>query len=81
MLMIIRSKLKGRLRKEWKYRELVKKFGIRRKGLKVVLEELKQRLNAKKIKIKRYDQRIKQYQQNRLFRVDQRGFINRLMAN
>ena len=75
---ILDQKLKGGLRKEWKYRELVKKFGIRRKGLKVVLEELKQRLNAKKIKIKRYDQRIKQYQQNRLFRVDKKRFYQQI---
>uniref|UniRef100_A0A1X7VJC5 Uncharacterized protein n=1 Tax=Amphimedon queenslandica TaxID=400682 RepID=A0A1X7VJC5_AMPQE len=42
------------------------------------MEELKQRLNAKVMKVKRYEQWIKQYQQNRLFRVDQKRFYQQI---
>ena len=37
-----------------------------------VLEEVKQRVLAKVAKIKRYNERIKQYKQNRLFTIDQK---------
>ena len=37
-----------------------------------VIEELKQRLSAKTAKIRRYEQRIEQYKQNRMFRYDQK---------
>ena len=75
---VLDQKLKGTLKKEWKYKELERKFGIKKKGLRVVLEELKQRLTAKKTKIKRYEERIKRYQQNRLFRIDQRRFYQQV---
>ena len=75
---ILDQKVKGALKKEWKYRDLVRKLGIKKKGVKVVMEELKQRLNAKAMKVKRYEQRIKQYQQNRLFRVDQKRFYQQV---
>ena len=67
-----------------KYRALSRKYDIERKGLKVVIEELKQRLIAKKAKLMRYNQRIKQYEQNRLYRIDQKRFyqeINRERTN
>ena len=38
----------------------------------VVIEELKQRLQAKSAKLKRYEQRIHRYQVNRLFQRDQK---------
>ena len=41
-----------------------------KKGIKTVVEELKQRMIAKCAKIKRYDQRINQFRQNRIFSVD-----------
>ena len=55
----IGKKEKGRSRTE-KYKLLEEK-----KGLGVVLKELKQRLQAKSIKIKRYEQRIEQYISNK----------------
>ena len=61
-----------------KYKGLEKKYGIRRKGLSTALEELKQRMIAKSAKLKRYEQRIAQYRQNRLFRSDQKKFYNEL---
>ena len=47
------------------------KCKVQKKGLNVVLEEQKQRTQAKVTKIKRYDQRIEQYRINRLFQQDQ----------
>ena len=41
--------------KDW----LDQKYGLRRKGFTLVMEELKQRITAKATKIKRYDNRIK----------------------
>ena len=42
------------------------------------MEELKQRLIAKKAKLMIYDKRIKQYEQNRLYRVDQKRFYQEI---
>ena len=42
------------------------------------MKELKQRALAKKAKMKRYEQRIKQYKQNRMFNVDQKKFCQEL---
>ena len=47
------------------------KYKVQKKGLNVVLEEQKQRIQAKATKIKRYYQRIEQYRINRLFQQDQ----------
>ena len=47
------------------------KCKVQKKGLNVVLEEQKQRIQAKATKIKRYDQRIEQHRINRLFQQDQ----------
>ena len=47
------------------------KYKVQKKGLNVVLEEQKQRMQAKATKIKRYDQRIEQHRINRLFQQDQ----------
>ena len=43
-----------------------------------MIEELKQRISAKAHKMKRYNDRILQYQQNRLFEVNQRQFYKEL---
>ena len=67
---ILERKARGQLKNERKYKELDRRYKIARKGLDVVLEELKQRLTAKTAKIKKYDQRIAQYRQNRMFRTD-----------
>ena len=47
------------------------KYKVQKKGLNVVLEEQKQRMQAKATKIKRYDQRTEQHRINRLFQQDQ----------
>ena len=50
----------------------MKNIESRKKGLKTVIEELKQRMLAKSAKVKRYQQRIEQFRQNRIFDLDQK---------
>ena len=52
------------------------KFGVKRKGLTTVIEELKQRILTKAVKISQYEQRIQQFRINRLFKVDQKKVYN-----
>ena len=54
--------------------QLWRKYKIETKGVAVVIGEMKQRISAKAHKIKRYNDRILQYRQNRLFEVNQRQF-------
>lgn len=53
---------------------LQRKYKIKQKGLSLVREEIKQRIVATTGKIKRFANRIKQFQQNRLFQNNQRRF-------
>ena len=69
---ILERQKKGEIKKKEKFRDLEKRYKIKRKGINVVIEELKQRLDAKTAKIRRYDQRIQQYRINRMFEQDQR---------
>ena len=55
-----------------KIKELNAKYRVKKKGINLVVEELKQRLIAKKTKVKRYEQRISQFRQNQLFQVNQK---------
>ena len=57
---------------------LDQKYGLRRKGFSLVMEELKQRITAKATKAKRYDNRIKQFQDNRNFQTNQGRFFKNL---
>ena len=50
---------------------LQRKYWLKQKGWKVVVEELRQRIKAKSCKVKRYQDRIKQFRKNRLFQTDQ----------
>ena len=59
-------------------KNLADKYRINRKGLETVIEELKQRLLAKAAKIKRYNERITQYRQNRMFAIDRKKVLNEL---
>ena len=63
---------RNEIRNKEKYNNLEHKYYIKKKGLNTVIEELKQRLSAKAAKIRRYEQRIEQYKQNRMFRYDQK---------
>ena len=53
-------------------KELYENYRVKRKGLKTLIEELKQRMLAKSAKVKRYEQRIKQFRQNRIFDLHQK---------
>ena len=66
-----RSKQRKLKRKE-KYPKLERKYNIKQKGEKVVIEEFKRRLQAKSVKLKRHEQRIHRYQVNRLLQQDQK---------
>ena len=71
---LLNRESKGELRpKKWcKLKDLDEKYGAGRKGMKTMIEELKQRMSAKSAKIKRYEQRIRQFRQNRLINVNQK---------
>ena len=43
-----------------------------------MIEELKQRMIAKNAKIKRYEQRVNQFRQNKIFNVDQKRIYKEL---
>ena len=42
-------------------KELYEKYRVKEKGLKTVMEELKQRMLTKSAKVKRYEERIEQF--------------------
>ena len=60
--------------KDW----LDQKYGLRRKGFTLVMEEPKQRITAKTTKVKRYDNRIKKFQDNKNFETNQGRFFKNL---
>ena len=60
------------LKKKRKLSELNERYRVKRKGFKTVIEELKQRMFAKNVKIRRYQQRIEEFRQNRIFNFDQK---------
>ena len=64
---------KRNIKKKHKDR-MERRYNIRRKRLNIVMEEMKQRIKAVGEKVKRFNSRINQYQQNRMFVKD--GFFN-----
>ena len=58
-------------RKNW----LDQKYGLRKRGFILVMGELKQRITAKVTKVKQYDNRINQFQDNRNFETNQERFF------
>ena len=74
----IEARFAGRWKKD-KNKEndlLDQKYCLRRKGFTLVMEKLEQRITAKATKVKRYDNRIKQFQDNSNFQTSQgRVFI------
>ena len=75
---ISERKKRGEIKQKGKYKVIEHKYRIEKKGSDVVLEELKQRIQAKTTKIKRYDHRIEQYRINRLFQQDQNRVYQQL---
>ena len=69
---IFQRQQKEEIRELGKYNELVKKHKVKEKGISKVMEELKQRLQVKAAKLKRYEQRIEQYRVNIMYQQDQK---------
>ena len=63
---------KDKLYKENVKTDLEKRYYVRNKGISTVAEELKQRIKAKTAKINKYEERNKQFLQNRLFQTNQK---------
>ena len=51
---------------------LERRYYLKKKGVTIVIEELEQRILAKTAKVKRYQERVDQYRQNRMFRTNQK---------
>ena len=62
----------GEIKRKEKYEELERKYNIKKKGIRTVIEELKQQLHAKTAKLKRYEERVNQYKINRMFVQNQK---------
>ena len=72
--------MKKRTVKEKHKTRLEEKHKIRQKGIKLVREEIKQRIQEEGLKIRRFNNRINQYQQNRLFN-NNKGKFYKLVNN
>lgn len=64
--------------KSCKLKDLEEKYRVKKKGIRTVIEELKQRIVAKSAKVKRYEQRTTQFRLNRTFNVDQKKVYTEL---
>ena len=53
------------------WQALERKYSIRLKTLSVVIEELKQRIVAIAAKVRRYQERVGRFRQNRMFQNNQ----------
>ena len=69
---ILQRNKRGELTRKKRYNELERKYHIKNIGENVVIEELKQRLQAKAAKLERFEQRVNQFRINRLFQQDQK---------
>ena len=77
---ILERRKRGETIKESKYIEVSKKYSVMKKGISNVIEELKQRLQAKTYKLNRYEKRVRQYQINRMFQHDQKKVYQQLQS-
>ena len=57
-----------------KIKELNSKYIVKKKGINLVTEELKQRLTAKKMKVEKYEQRISQLGETNYFKSTRNRF-------
>ena len=60
------------------WQTLERKCSIRSKILGIVIEELKQRIVAIAAKVRRYQERVEKFRQNRMFQNNQRQFYREL---
>ena len=68
----------GELKNKKTISDLDKEYSIEKKGLNFVSEELKQRLIAITARLKKYDDRNKQYRQNMLFQSNQKKLFEEI---
>ena len=66
----------GELQNEGVISKLERKFNVKRKDAEVVNEEVRQRLLAVGAKLKRYDNGMEKYRQNRLSESNQMRLFN-----
>ena len=64
-----------KLQNEGVISKLERRFNVKRKGLEVVQEEVRERLVAAGAKLERYDNRTEQHRQNRLFESNQKRLL------
>ena len=70
--MVCRKMQKGQEKeKDW----LDQRYGLRRKGFTLIMEELRQKITAKATKVKRYEKKIKQFPGNMNFETNQGRFF------
>ena len=60
------------------WERLERKYSIRVKRMNVVIEELKHRITAIAVKVRRYQGQVDSYRQNRLFENNQKQFYREL---
>ena len=77
----LEQKEKGELRDDVRLARVQRKYKVQQKGIRVVIEELKQRIVAKSEQIKRYSNRNEQYQINRMFVNSQARVYQELDGN
>lgn len=70
--------ISGRIMRDEITIDLARRYDFCKKGSRVVLEELRERMTAKATKLKRYEKRTNQYRQNRLFESNQIKFSEEL---
>ena len=69
------------LRKERDKSHLARKYSIHEKGFNLVMEQIKQRILAKSTKIKRYTERVAQFEHNRMFTANQKQFYRNICGD
>lgn len=77
-LEIIEKLIEKKIVKKKQRDRLERKYNTKQKKLTVIKEEIRQRITAKKEKIKRYQNRINQFRQNRTFQNNQGRFYKNL---
>ena len=75
---ILEWKKLGEIKRKEKYKVIEHKYRVKKEGLNVVLQELKQKIQAKTTKLKRYDQWIEYYGINRLLQLVQKKSYQQL---
>ena len=68
------------MKKKSKVSQLNERCRVKRKELKTLIEELKQKMLAKSAKVRRYEKRIEQFRQSRNFDFNQQKIYAKLIV-